>query len=370
MNKFRVTETVLLLSSIYSASTAFTYSSTPALDLQPLFDISQPWLGADVATSIHLCGRDNSTYLWLHGDTLVGTFSNGNRNIQSMPRNSVAIFNVNDKTYNHFIKPADPGNPAHRGFWSPQNISQWYWPTSGACVNGSMTVLSMKIEPGPPGLFPFIEVGYDAIILGPVSNLDDDPMKWPTPQTISILNQNSSFVLGNAVGVDENMQMVYLLGSMGEKNSAYIARIPFTDWNNQNWTALEYYSALNIWEMWRDSLIPQTLFENCPSETTLFYQPLLSSWYIVIANTFLSDSVGILTAPTITGPWTQTMIPLYTISSDLLQGSFCYAGKSHPELAKNSSEIIFSFVCNTPTIPELINRTDVYVPRLIRTVIT
>lgn len=355
---------------------AFSFSSSPALDLQPLFQISQPWLGADVATSIPFCGGNNdSSFLWLHGDTLVGKFSNGQRFFQSMPRNSVAIYNIDDQgvqTYKHFISPADPNNPSHKGFWSPSNLTQWYWPTSGACVDGFLTILSMKIEPGPPGLFPFIETGYDAIILGAVENLDENPLKWPaTPLTMTIPNQNSSFVLGNAVGVDETSQLVYLLGSMGPRNTAYIARIHFSDWNLQNWEALEYYSSSNNWVRWNNSLIPKSLFDECPSETTLFYQPTLALWYIVVANTFLSNSVGILTAQSLTGPWTQSIIPLYNIPSDLLSGgSFCYAGKAHPELTRNSSEIIFSFVCNTPTIPALLNRTNVYVPQIVRTTIS
>jgi alpha-D-xyloside xylohydrolase len=364
---------VFKLVDTVSFSNKFSFSSSPAADLQPLFDISEPWLGADVATSIPLCGgKNDSTFLWLHGDTLVGTFSNGQRNFQSMPRNSVALFHNQNKssTYTHYIQPADPNNPAHKGFWSPKNSSQWYWPTSGACVDGSLTVLSMRIENGPPGLFPFTEVGYDALFLGPVEALDTNPLNWPVPRELEIPNQNSSFVLGNAVGVDDINQLVYLLGSMGTKNSAYIARIAFADWNLQNWESIEYWSTNGMWEIWGQSLSPAPLFDNCPSETTLVFQPFLQLWYIVVANTFLSNSVGIMTAPSITGPWTQSLTPIYEIPQELLSGAFCYAGKAHPELAKNSNEILFSYVCNTPSIPELLNRTDVYIPQLIRTVIS
>lgn len=60
---------------------------------------------------------------------------------------------------------------------------------------------------------------------------------------------------------------------------------------------------------------------------------------------------------------------MYAIPPEMLAGgAFCYAGKAHPELsAEGAPEIVFSFMCNTPTIAELENRTDVYVPQLIRT---
>ena len=37
--------------------TAWAFSSTPASDLQPLFEIAAPWLGADIATSVPLAGH-------------------------------------------------------------------------------------------------------------------------------------------------------------------------------------------------------------------------------------------------------------------------------------------------------------------------
>lgn len=69
------------------------FSSSPAADLQPLFDVDPPWLGADVATSLPLGGITGS-YLWLHGDTLYGHMFGGSRVVTAMPRNSVAVLNV------------------------------------------------------------------------------------------------------------------------------------------------------------------------------------------------------------------------------------------------------------------------------------
>ena len=89
--------------------------------------------------------------------------------------------------------------------------------------------------------------------------------------------------------------------------------------------------------------------------------------YIVVANTFVSSSISFRTAPALTGPWSAP-VDVYPIPADMLTGAFCYAGKAHPELSPpGAAEIVFSFMCNTPTIPALENRSDIYVPQLVRT---
>ena len=94
---------------------------------------------------------DVGTYLWLHGDTLIGTMNGGSRVVTGMPRNSVALLNVSAATgeptssYRHFIK-SDPKQPQHFGFFSPPDVSQWYWPTCGVSVGDDFFVVTMRME--------------------------------------------------------------------------------------------------------------------------------------------------------------------------------------------------------------------------------
>jgi hypothetical protein len=44
---------------------------------------------------------------------------------------------------------------------------------------------------------------------------------------------------------------------------------------------------------------------------------------------------------------------------------FCYAGKEHPEL-EVPGDIVFTYVCNTFSPPELMSRPDIYLPQVIR----
>jgi hypothetical protein len=106
-----------------------------------------------------------------------------------------------------------------------------------------------------------------------------------------------------------------------------------------------------------------------PSETTLTYHPALGAWVALRVNTFLGPNVTLLYAAEVTGPWAA--LDVYTIPPGMLAGGvFCYAGKVHSELTPGAStrELILSFMCNTPTIAELLDRPDIYVPQLVRVV--
>lgn len=85
---------VLCVLSIITTTHTFSFSATPASDLQPLFSIAAPYLGADVSTSFNIPSLGPSFFLWLHGDTLTGTFARGARSVSGMPRNSVGVLNV------------------------------------------------------------------------------------------------------------------------------------------------------------------------------------------------------------------------------------------------------------------------------------
>lgn len=432
-----------------SFAQSFTFTSSPASDLQQLFNINAPWLGADVSTSVRLAGTDN-TYLWLHGDTLVGSMSTVNgvptRQFQSMPRNSIAMLTVDPSTgrpssnYTHYMRPANQSDPIHYGFWSPpENISHWYWPTAGVSVtpspelkarkraagayDGEQTfVLTMRTMDAGSGLFPFATAGVDVIALsadGGASAPGTDPWAWPGSDcmvgsgsgcTVSTLpNINNSFVIGaNGVALSSwgpssptspsDDEYVLLLGNCcANGQTGMMARIDTDSFIEQNWTNLQYWAlpgdevaaadgavadtaaSTGSWQPFSPSLQPVPLFDFVPSETTLQYHPVLQMWIIVVANTFITTNVSIRVALDVTGPWSD-MIPLYQIPDEMLAGgAFCYAGKAHPELSPPQEstpgaasgqylgELVFSFMCNTPTIPELLNRTDIYVPRLIRT---
>ena len=67
---------------LINVGTVTPYASVERVDLDLLFGLRAPWLGADVALSIRI---NRSSYIWVWGDTLVGNlYADGDRNISSM----------------------------------------------------------------------------------------------------------------------------------------------------------------------------------------------------------------------------------------------------------------------------------------------
>lgn len=368
------TLTLVVLLAVALPAAAWTFTAAAASDLQPAFNIAAPWLGADVSTSVPL-GALPGTFLWLHGDTLTGRMVNGVRAVSGMPRNSIAVVNVSAtgalaSGVAHYL-PVPHGDARHDGWWSPtHNLSQWYWPTVGLVVGGDTYVIAMRVEDANAGsLFPFATAGMDVLALGRPTSAD--PRTWRAPVVSTLPPVNATFGLGSAAALAHGF--VYILGSCGsDGRSAMMARIDATAFAAAasagaaaDWGALRYLTR-GAWAPLDARVQPDALFAFVPSETTLFWHDTLQLWYVVVANTFVSRSVYFITAPAIEGPWTSTDV--YAIPEEQLSGgAFCYAGKAHPELsAPGALEVVFSYMCNTPQISELLNRTDVYVPQLIR----
>lgn len=374
----------LVCSSILAAAGAWTFSAQPDATLQPLFLNNGSWIGADIATSVPL-SADGTRILWLFGDSMLGSMdANGTRNIDAMPRNSVGLV--------HVAQPGgqpvgglvhawrnDSSQPVHVGFFSPPNASTWYWPTGGAYHNGTTFVVAYETAPGPPGLFAFQTVGMHILQLAEADVQSEDPLQWPVPTPCILPNINNSFTIGNAVAVDEAAGVMWLLGGTGNPQQAIMAQWPLPAVHACDTSQIQYWAnnaggGAPSWQPWSPSIQPVQLFEFVPSETTLQWHPYLQQWFIVVANTFLSGSVMLSTAPTVTGPWSP-LRPVYDIPRSYLTGDgFCYAGKAHPELSPPATpgqgDLLFTYNCNTPNLTSLANRPDMYFPRPVRVTIT
>jgi hypothetical protein len=320
-----------MMALLVACATAYSFTATPASELQPLFNVAAPYLGADVSTSFNVPSVSPSFYLWLHGDTLLGTIKNNARVWDGkMPRNSVGVLNVSadgsvlSAAEAHFIRPG-AGNALHDGYWSPTNSQQWYWPTAGLTVNGRAYVAAMRMEMGPPGIFPFQYAGWDILSIGAPTSAN--PLQWDPPSISTLPHINATFSVGNAV-TDGGDGFIYLMGTSGSPATAFMTRISDASFESAAWADLQYYTR-GVWAPFEPNVPPDELFDVAPSEATLV-RHALGFFYILTVNTFISDSVMIRTAPRPEGPWTAN-VPFYQIPADQLAGgAFCYAGKAHP----------------------------------------
>eukprot|EP01102_Stenamoeba_stenopodia_P006721 TRINITY_DN1867_c0_g1_i2.p1 TRINITY_DN1867_c0_g1~~TRINITY_DN1867_c0_g1_i2.p1 ORF type:complete len:279 (+),score=47.50 TRINITY_DN1867_c0_g1_i2:602-1438(+) len=102
-------------------------------------------------------------------------------------------------------------------------------------------------------------------------------------------------------------------------------------------------------------------------EMTVQYSEQLSLWYTFGLN-FLSFDIQLYTASNITGPYTLYPEAVYNIPPPLskISGGFCYAIKSHPELA-GDNEFIITYNCNGGNWGKNVQDTyGFYIPQMVR----
>jgi hypothetical protein len=288
------------------------------------------WQGADAAYSIPLPdGRD----VWIFGDTLYGARRVVNGNDPRMVHNSLGISTCIDGHWKlrYILRHDAKGHPL--SFFSPADRAHWYWALDGFYANGDLWVTLLCIRhpktPAAPGM-DFETCGSD---LAQISGLNYGPDHWKVT--------------------------IHPLVPHGVK--AYPA------------AHLEYLGDDGTWHPGFDPARAKQIMPQGSPELSIRYQPELKKWVAVSFDpTVFSDRIILRTAPDLTGPWTNTRdattlyrVPEMQAGPKHDKNIFCYAGKEHPEL-EIPGDIVFTYVCNTFSPPELTRRPDIYLPRVIR----
>ena len=325
------------------------------------------WQGADAAYSIPLPdGRD----VWIFGDTLYGSHRVVRGNDPQMVHNSLGISTCTDGHWNlrYILRHDADGHPT--SFFSPTNPGHWYWALDGFYANGDLWVTLLCVrksaKPAPAGL-DFETCGSD---LAQVSHLDRAPEHWQV--TIHPLVPDGVDAYPSATTVVHN-GYAYLF-ALYEKGTRplLVTRIPLTGLDNPA-THLEYLGNDDAWHSGFDPARAKEVMPQGSPELSIRYHPALKQWFAVsFAPGMFSDRIILRTAPTLTGPWTaaRNATTLYYVP-EMQPGPshgkniFCYAGKEHPEL-ETPGNIVFTYVCNTLSPPELTTHPNIYLPQVIR----
>ena len=326
------------------------------------------WQGADAAYSIPLPdGRD----VWIFGDTLYGAHRVVNGNNPRMVHNSLGISTCRGGHWKlrYILRHDAEGHPL--SFFSPANPAHWYWALDGFYANGDLWVTLLCIrhseKPAPAGM-DFETCGSD---LAQLSGLDRDPDHWHL--TVHPLVPDGVKAYPSATTVVHN-GYAYLF-ALYEKGTRplLVTRIPLTGLNEPA-AHLQYLGKDNAWHPGFDPADAKQVMVQGSPELSIRYHPELKQWVAVSFDPTdgFSDRIILRTAPTLTGPWTapRDATLLYRVP-EMQPGPkhdkniFCYAGKEHPEL-EIPGDIVFSYVCNTLSPPELTSHPHLYLPQVIR----
>lgn len=331
------------------------FAPSPALQflVDPYPETGRPsWLGADVATSIEV---DDDRYIWIFGDTLLGTVSDDcpapetycERSVDkgAMIRNSAGVAErAPDGSFRRVVKywPSE-------GDAFPSGVEgEFLWPLAGVRA-GEPVLITANHHTNESGLAP---VGNSLVR---IANPDDHPEDWEItrhtlPNFRAFDGPPPSLVWTMAiVNVGRH---VYVFGELGSAFEAktVLSRFDSVDTTAPDWTPAPEYLMRNEegdlqWSRNFDvnrlhvlSGLPGT------SETTVDYDPAVG-WYSYQLLP-LSFDVHMYTAPHLEGPWQSSGV-VYRIPPpwNTTQRKNCepagpdcrayvvYAVKSHPELA-------------------------------------
>jgi hypothetical protein len=333
---------------------------TPVFPLQTRQ--AQGWLGADAAYSIPLSGgRD----LWIFGDTLYGTERVVEGNVPKMVRNSIGVSTCRSGHWNirYAIRHDAQGKPAD--FFHAQHPNTWYWALDGFRVGSDVwvTLLCVRATEAKSAM-GFATCGSD---LARIESPGQDPQQWKISYFPLVADGVQAYPSATTA-VDGRYANLFALDEHGPK-PLIAARVPLSGMDDPHGN-LEYLSRDGQWVKGFDPANAHAVMTPGMTELSIRYHPELGRWLAVMFDpTAFSPKILLRSASAATGPWTDGQT-IYSVP-EMIPGTpgydkdtFCYAGKEHPEF--EHGDLVFTYVCNTFSVPKLASNLSIYFPRVIR----
>jgi hypothetical protein len=265
--------------------------------------------------------------------------------------------------------------PTHRhrprAFFDSRTTSFRYWPLDGFLYNKTLYVALLRVRSTHArGPFAFKLLGLD---LAKVTNPDADPRDWTI--TYLALSRSRSVFPGGSIVV--RAPYVYLLGVIDHarhgRHSLILTRIAL-DHLDHPAKSLEYLDARHQWRpapfRKTHALLDAQQLTDAQVEFSVRYHPEISRWVLLQQQPgFLTDHIGISTAPHLDGPWSAYRS--LTIEPEMHRHTrrkhiFCYGAKEHPEFESTPATILATYACNSFHLRNLIRDMSIYHPVVIQ----
>jgi len=335
------------------------------------------WHGADVAYSIQLAPE---RYLWLFGDTFVGSPDTQRIPGDSMPRNSIGIAECTSLKECHLTYAwiSHPSGPPSSFFET--GTAEFYWPLDGFVSGDTLYVVLQKMHTaGDGGAFGF---DYSGVVLASVKNFLDPPTLWKIVYQ-PILSGNTVIPGVAAVGptaakasddpsVSAGYAYFFTWVKNGQSPEVALMRLPSTSLDDAalstgHWQYLTKSGAWNAWTT--PASLPKdvkTIVRGNYTEFTVVYHPELHRWLMTLPGGFLDGAALLSHADSLAGNWSAPD-PIYKFPEaqpsdpDHAPNVFCYAAKEHAELEIKGT-FTFTYACNSMKIAEVLANPRLYHP--------
>lgn len=333
-------------------------------EAEGLFRQNSKWLGADAALSVPI-GKGRT--VWLFGDTFVATTNACVRSQSDMVRNTIAIQNGEDPrsaTMTFQWGRDRDGSPAS---FFPERDNHWYWPGHGVRLEEGPLVIFLYATVGTPGEgLGFANAGYAIAV---IDDPDASPEKW-NPRIIDMPPIAFDAVPATAVIQNGGFIVAVAIRQAGTHAGALV-RYPTASLLQGNVGDAEWWAGGELgWipEASLDASGPVYVLDDAGSECSLHWDDRVGSFVHVASYGFGATTIGLRTAPDLTGPWSDAVVVYRPPESDGPQ-PFVYAAKAHPELVGvEADDLVVTYATNSFEFGDLFTQqgeNSLYWPRLV-----
>lgn len=354
----------LLLACLSPLVSAQTKKGKAVLKAEELFRQNPAWLGTDGANSTPL---GNNRIFWSFEDTFISTSEVHSRKQSTMIRNSVAIQTgvdplTADMTF-YWGRDAD-GSPAS---FFPEDGKTWYW-TGGAIRldEGPLISFLHRVKSTPGVGLGFSSAGY---ALAVIKNPDQPPSDWE-PVIINAKQSAFDAVPATAVVRDDEYIVGLALKQEGTHAGALVrflaSSLAVGNIENPQW-----WAGSNLGWVEEPDLGPAGpvfVINDAGAESSLHWDQRTQSFIHIATYGFGAATIGMRTAPSLTGPWSE---PVEVYRPPELAGPqpFVYSAIAHPELeGSDPDDLIVTYATNSFEFSDLFSEhgsEHLYWPRVI-----
>lgn len=328
-----------------------------------LFRSDPRWLGGDAALSIPL---DEARTLWLLGDSFIAP-GERSRLAATMVRNSVAIQHGRDPRtagMSFYWRDVDAVVPSS---FFPEHGEQWYWPGHGVRLREGPLLIFLYAMAATPGRdLGFATAGYAVAV---IENPDAPPDQWH-PRIFEAPAAGFDAVPATAVVQDGAYVVAVAIRQQGTHAGALV-RFPALDLaagrlDGAEWWAGEARGWLAESALGPDG--PSYVLDDAGAECSVHYDKRSGQFIHVASYGFGATTIGVRTAPALTGPWTAPRMVFRPAESDDAR-IFVYAAKGHPHLVgPEPGTLLLTYATNSWEFSDLLTQRgerQVYWPRFV-----
>ena len=334
------------------------------VEAERLFHQDPRWLGADGALSVRL---SNGRILWLFGDTFVATSNARVRSESKILRNTVAIQTGNDpRTGSVVFKWGQEADGSPASFFL-EHGERFYWPGHGIRLDEGPLVIFLYALVATPGMgLGFECVGYAIAV---IDNPDEPLQTWKL-RVVDARANTFDAIPATAVLRDNGYVVAIAIRQQGTHAGALV-RYPVASLVQGDATTAEWWAGDALG--WVPASLlgeegPAFVLDDAGGECSLHWDTRTKSFIHVASYGFGATTIGLRTAPTLTGPWSAPVVVYRPPESDGPR-PFVYAAKAHPELAgPDPADLVVTYATNSFEFADLLTEKGertLYWPRFV-----